>query len=623
MASTMGLYNSPVRDKYFHIGNNTTINFDDVNTIPASGLDLLNTVSSGPYYMKAGDTLTFYTAVVAGDNLADLQANLAQAKVIHAFDYEIAKPPITPKLSGISSDTKNTLYWDDAAERSFDSFSGQYDFEGYRLYRSVDKGIHWNLLGDFDVPNDIGIDKGIQYSYNDTSVTNGFEYWYTITAYDRGDSLLEPLESPLGKNLDQTNIVSLSPFSAALGRTPVTLEAIRPIGTGTSNYVFNISPSDDLNLLSGEYNLGFTYTNRTDRGVLKTELSAVITDSSLTKPERYGVYFKAPNLFDFVNLTTGENIKIDNSYNWTSNNQVISVPGAGMRVKILTPPGTPVEYRPKKGDLLTLNFAVVVYKNSDTLIKPRPFYFDKLQSTSDGIIFNMTKPAPIKSFSKIGGTDIFSLNFSMADEATLKSTLYFIEVKNRGFNSSGEGFVTIEVKDTAKGSIPVTFDTVYTLSNFSFNGLSGRIEFTSTNPPQPGNLFSLQSVKPKAPNVKDKYAFTLKAPVVNSSVVKNEMNKIRVVPNPYIVSSLYEPEFGELRMEPLRQIQFINLPSECTIHIFTIDADLVKTIEHSAQNGTAIWDLKTQGGREITSGMYIYVVKSKEGEFIDRFAVIK
>ncbi|KAB2908679.1 MAG: hypothetical protein LC102_02880 [Ignavibacteriales bacterium] len=624
MASSLSLYNSPLhRDKYFHIGNNTDLHFDDVSTIPPSGLDIMCSMSSGPYHLLSGDTLTFYTAIIAGENLAQLQKNRAQAQVIHQFDYEIAKPPVTPKLSGIASDTKNTVYWDDAAEKSFDSFTGQYDFEGYRLYKSIDRGIHWNLIGEYDIPNDIGNDKGIQYSYIDTNVTNGFEYWYTVTAYDRGDSLLEPLESPLGKNLDQVNVVSLTPVSSALGRTPVTVGNITQIGEGNSNYQFNIMPDDNIDLVSGEYQVGFDYVHRTDRGVLDTKLSAVISDSSLTKPERYGVFFTAPNRFDFVNLTTGDDIKTDNNYVWNNPNQLITVPGAGMRVRITTPPNTPVERRPKKGDLLTLNFGVVVTKDNDTVIKPRPFYFDKLQATSDGIVFSMTKPNPVKSFSKIQGMDIIDLNFSMDDENFLKNTMYFIEVTGRGFDSEGDGFINLAVQDTAAGAPVIYFDSVYTLSTFSFNGLSGRIEFNSANPPQAGNRFSLESIKPKAPSILDKYRFTLKAPTVNPEVVKNNISKVRVVPNPYIVSSLYEPEFGELRREPLRQIQFINLPEECTIHIFTVDADLLKTIEHRSQNGTEYWDLKTEGGREIASGMYIYVVKSKDGEHIDRFAVIK
>lgn len=101
------------------------------------------------------------------------------------------------------------------------------------------------------------------------------------------------------------------------------------------------------------------------------------------------------------------------------------------------------------------------------------------------------------------------------------------------------------------------------------------------------------------------------------------MNKIKVVPNPYVVSSLFEPEFGELRREPLRQLQFINLPNQCTIYIFTIDGDLIKTINHNSNFGTATWDLRTDGGREISTGIYLYVVKTDEGEYLNRFAVIK
>jgi hypothetical protein len=90
-----------------------------------------------------------------------------------------------------------------------------------------------------------------------------------------------------------------------------------------------------------------------------------------------------------------------------------------------------------------------------------------------------------------------------------------------------------------------------------------------------------------------------------------------------VVSSLWEPEFGELRREPLRQIQFINLPPECTIYIFTVDADLIKTIYHSSANGTEVWDLRAEGGREIAAGVYIYLVKTQDTEHLERFAVIK
>ena len=69
--------------------------------------------------------------------------------------------------------------------------------------------------------------------------------------------------------------------------------------------------------------------------------------------------------------------------------------------------------------------------------------------------------------------------------------------------------------------------------------------------------------------------------------------------------------------------RFINLPNECTIHIFTVDADQIKTIYHNSTSGTEAWDLRTEGGREIAPGIYIYLVKTKETEYLSRFAVIK
>ncbi len=100
------------------------------------------------------------------------------------------------------------------------------------MYRSQDNGVTWKLLADFDLVNDIGVDKGLQYSYKDESVINGFEYWYSITACDRGDEFLESLESPRGSNPELRNIVALTPNSAALGRTPVSAEEVIQIGDG-------------------------------------------------------------------------------------------------------------------------------------------------------------------------------------------------------------------------------------------------------------------------------------------------------------------------------------------------------------------------------------------------------
>ena len=166
-------------------------------------------------------------------------------------------------------------------------------------------------------------------------------------------------------------------------------------------------------------------------------------------------------------------------------------------------------------------------------------------------------------------------------------------------------------------------DSLYNLDTFEFDGIKAQVEFPSDNPPSAGNIFSVETLAPVLPGIMDKYSFKIKGATSDITSISENINRIKVVPNPYLVSSLFEREYGELRREPLRQIQFTNLPSECTIYIFSVNADLVKTLHHNSSNGTEVWDLRTESGREIAPGVYIYVVKSSGSEFKDRFAVIK
>lgn len=280
--------------------------------------------------------------------------------------------------------------------------------------------------------------------------------------------------------------------------------------------------------------------------------------------------------------------------------------------------GTLPEFRPEQGDIITISYAINVLKNnSDYVIKDRPHQVEQIQTTTDGIALQLKQPDIIQSVSRIGGTDNVGMTFEVSDASLVKEKIYIASIEGNGIENN-EGFVLLSVTET-----DIQLLKLFSSETFTFDGIEGQITFPTSTPPSAGNRFSVEIIKPIAPNVKDSYSFSVTGAKVDPQRVTNELNKIRVVPNPYIVSSLYEPEFGELRREPLRQIQFVNLPPECTIYIFTIDADLIKTIEHNAANGTETWDLRTEGGRELAAGMYIYVVKTKDSEFKERFAIIK
>lgn len=617
MSSAVSLYNSSMGSKYFHIGGNPDLHYDDPATIPPSGLDLLANLSSGPYTLGRNDTLVFITAIVAGETKQELLNSAATAQSTVDANFQLPKPPVRPNLSGIAGNMQATLYWDDIAEYSLDKFNGNYDFEGYRLYRSNDKGIKWEILADYDLINSIGDNTGLLYSFTDTTIFNGFEYWYSITSYDRGDSLVESLESPLGTNTNAINLVSIIPRSDAIGRTPVSVFETKYIGTGESNYILNVDPIDDQSLAGNEYRTSFTFISKKENGNLKTSVLVTITDSTQTQPYKYGIKFNSPSNLDVINLTTNEVIRA--GYNYPFGGREVSITGHGLRVSMIDDPNATEDERPQGGDLIAVEFAISVERNSEVnVIENRGFSIVQSQSTSDGIIFSITPPEIIQSVSRIGGTDNVDITFEVVDETLVKDGLYIISIDGNGIDTLIGGYIIISVTET-----PIIDDTLYNFDTFEFDGIRGRIQFPSTRPPSAGNKFSLETVKPEQPDIRDKYYFRIEGAKVNSAQVSNDMNKIRVVPNPYVVSSLWEPEFGELRREPLRQIQFINLPPECTIYIFTVDADLIKTLYHNSTNGTEVWDLRAEGGREIAAGVYIYLVKTKDSELLERFAVIK
>jgi hypothetical protein len=114
-------------------------------------------------------------------------------------------------------------------------------------------------------------------------------------------------------------------------------------------------------------------------------------------------------------------------------------------------------------------------------------------------------------------------------------------------------------------------------------------------------------------------------PRSNPSETASDMENIKVVPNPFIISAPWDEArvgnsvFGE----PIRNIAFTNLPTPCTIKVFTVDGDLVKTLEHTNPTGREEWDLLSVEKRPIVSGIYFFHVKSDLGEKVGRFAIIR
>jgi hypothetical protein len=104
------------------------------------------------------------------------------------------------------------------------------------------------------------------------------------------------------------------------------------------------------------------------------------------------------------------------------------------------------------------------------------------------------------------------------------------------------------------------------------------------------------------------------------------LDKIKVVPNPYVAAASWEPRNTYSSGRGERQLHFTHLPQKCTIRIYTVSGELVATIDHDSDilDGTASWDLLTRDKLSVAYGVYIYHLDAPGvGEKVGKFAVIK
>jgi hypothetical protein len=124
----------------------------------------------------------------------------------------------------------------------------------------------------------------------------------------------------------------------------------------------------------------------------------------------------------------------------------------------------------------------------------------------------------------------------------------------------------------------------------------------------------------------DVYEFATIASYIDQDSALYDMDKIKVVPNPYFAASAFETQNTFNTGRGPREIQFRYLPNECTIRIYTISGELVRTIDHSSPigSGTGRWDLLTKDNLAASYGVYVYHVEAKDiGEKIGKVAIVK
>jgi hypothetical protein len=119
-------------------------------------------------------------------------------------------------------------------------------------------------------------------------------------------------------------------------------------------------------------------------------------------------------------------------------------------------------------------------------------------------------------------------------------------------------------------------------------------------------------------------------PVDSWDQIKAKGLKVMVYPNPYRVDGQYADNKYEPGGIYGKRIRFVNLPPRCTIRIYTLDGDLVQTIDHEMdphdlEATTHWWNLVSRNSQAVVSGIYLFSVEDKDsGENqVGKFVIIK
>ncbi len=590
--------------------------------------------ASGPFPLTRNRRERFSMALVFGSDLEDLIFNKETVQQIYNANYNFSKPPLKSKLTAVAGDKKVFLYWDNLSESSTDPFLGydipgdpssgyKKDFEGYLIYRSREAEFNdvkiitdskgepkfWKPIAQYDLvdgisgPDPIGIngahfyrgkETGLQHSYVDTDVENGVTYYYAVVAYDQGDPAfgtkgLVPSETTkiitedFSGNLQfvDINCAVVVPNAPAAGYKPPSINGnVNNVesGEGTGNLILNILNANSV-INGANYKVRFAseggipnyVTKKAD--VVRTYNGRIDTLVSISADN-----FGAKN---FSGLFDGMTIAVQND---TGITVIDSATGWVIGSSNLTMNVVPNTSNPTNKN---------VRWPSDYEIR----FFDDVADTSYAF-----QGMPV--------------NFKILNTTSGEYSEFYIDDKfGDGKLDIGDDIIIMEFMDSLKSDWRFTW----------------RIEYqapgkANVRPIEPvgGDIFQIKIRKPFMDG--DYFTFSTLAAAVNSDKARNALGDIAVVPNPYVASARWERRNLNQTGRGERKIDFINLPPECTIRIYTVSGALVKTLnkDYSPSNGALSWNLVTDDGMELAYGIYIYHVDApKVGEYVGKFAIIK
>lgn len=589
-------------------------------------------------------THRYAIALIFGNDKPDIVRNKRTMQVIYDADYNFTKPPRQPLLTATAGNKKVYLNWDAGAERSRDPIYG-HDFEAYYIYKSTEpsfgdiktitdgfgnpllfkpiaifdkkdglKGIHPVRIGselgpdsDLGISYNMGTDSGVRHSYVDTTVTNGRTYYYAVVSVDRG---YDPSFYPDISEREGLQPISPTECSAniqtdPLGR-PISMDQDVAVVTPVERPAGWVTPglADD----------GITHTLGLGTGSIDVR---IVNPLKIKPGQRYRVEFGDDGSFEALDsLYTGLTNRMT-MYSDTDNDGIALISMQNPETNELADEfvfdGVQVLLHNDTTDVDTTFWAkgnsVLTIKNMTQELRgtaiPRDYEFRIKEFGADTSI-NGNRVTNFQVWDVTDRKNSFKLAYRFTDSKTSPDSL-------KGFLKAGVRVILVNNPVSKKQMWK--FDFIYPPDSDS----------TRQTLPENGDVLAVITKKNFDRN--DVFEFAMQGNDIERTKANNDLSNIYTVPDPYVAVSTVERKVINLdEGRGDRRIDFVNLPNECTIKIFTASGKFVRKLDHySDQNfSREPWDLRTKDGLEITHGIYFYVVEAPGiGKKAGKFAVIK
>ncbi len=593
-------------------------------------------VSSGPFTMAAGDTLDLAYALViglGGDRLGSISAMKNTARLVRSlFDHGevIAVAPPPPRVTATPGDGSIDLSWDASAETPGPD---RYPFQGYVVSQLPGPEGAPLRLATYDVTDGIrsviddvfnpitgyvepkvtayGTDSGLRYTFATTGdslrrrpLVNGQRYWFAVSSYSvdasgfpkvlaSPPSVVEVVPQPPGGGVvfatsHLTPVVQRSPVPPALPSVRVSAEIVDTLRVRTAGYRVGFAPGCATCA-------GLTwYVVRTIGATSDTVVSAR-TDRSggVGNPVFDGIRVRVDSLVpgtlggvEYLPVLGGDPALVGVDYGlpffdggggYASDSPGSSLPhgfvGPDVEIRFTGGPRGQWAYR----YLRTISAGIRVYMVQDTVGVPFTVW-DTDHDRQLTACFLEDSGAPNQDgrwdpdASSLGGRE-------------------FVWVDTTGYSATPDPgrFSDPDRTDPLLGNLPLLYALLPRLASPAATIAAGdKVVFQVTIPTTSADSFTFS---------------TTAATRSDAASAADALEHVLAVPNPYFLSSAYE--LGNQRI-----VKFTHLPVRCTLRIFTLAGERVRTIEKDDDTSQATWDLANQDGRRVASGIYLYQVEA-------------